>query len=354
MAAEHRLQVPARAGRPPSSPGRRSVLAGLLAAPLSMGLSGCLLQGEGRGSVGGVSTADGALTLDYATYNPLSLVIRAQGWLEEALEPEGVEVRWVFSAGSNKANELLRAEAVDLGSTAGVAALLNRANGAPTRVVAVANRPEWSALLVPEDSPVQTLEDLRGTSVAATRGTDPFFFLTRALRGAGIDPADVEIQNLQHADGRQAMEAGSVAAWAGLDPIMGGAEHAGARFLHRDLALNTFSVVQATESFIAEHPDRLQLVLDTYERARAWALEHPEQTAAILAEEAGLDAEIATTVITGRTNLDVSPVPGEELRRTLAATGRILVETGDVDYQEQVDAALDTLFAPRFAEEATR
>lgn len=190
--------------------------------------------------------------------------------------------------------------------------------------------------------------------MAATRGTDPFFFATRALRSAGIDPSEVEIQNLQHADGRKAMEAGSVAAWAGLDPIMGGALHAGARFLHRDLTLNTFSVVQATESFIAEHPDRLQIVMDTYQRARSWARKNPERTAAVLAEAAGIEPDVARTVITQRTNLDVSPVPGPELRETLAATGRILVETGDVDYQEQVDTALDTLFAPRFAEEATR
>jgi sulfonate transport system substrate-binding protein len=356
MATEPRAHRSAGGRRPSSSPSptRRTVLAGLLAAPLSLGATGCLIQGEGRGSVDGITTSEGTVNIDYATYNPLSLVIRHHGWLEQELGEQGVGVNWVFSAGSNKANELLRAEAVDLGSTAGVAALLNRSNGAPTQVVAVANRPEWAGLLVPADSPAQSLEDLRGGSVAATRGTDPFFFTVRALQGAGIDLSEVEVQNLQHADGRQAMEAGSVTAWAGLDPIMGGALGEGARFLHRDLDLNTFSVVQATESFIQEHPERLQTVMDTYQRARVWALENPEETARILAEAAGIEPEVARSVITERTNVDVSPVPGEDLHATLAATGRLLVQTGDVDYQEQVDAALDTLFAPRFAEEATR
>lgn len=87
---------------------RRTAL-GLLAASLPLGLSGCVLQGEATtGPVNGPDT----LSIDYATYNPLSLVIRHQGWLEETLAPRGVRVNWVFSAGSNKANELLRSNSV--------------------------------------------------------------------------------------------------------------------------------------------------------------------------------------------------------------------------------------------------
>ena len=182
---------------------RRTAL-GLLAASLPLGLSGCVLQGEATaGPVNGPDT----LSIDYATYNPLSLVIRHQGWLEETLAPRGVRVNWVFSAGSNKANELLRSNSVDIGSTAGSAALLNRANGAPTRIVGVASRPEWSALMVPPGSDITDVTQLAGRTVAATRGTDPYFFAVQALEAAGVDPADVEIQNLQHADGRAALAA---------------------------------------------------------------------------------------------------------------------------------------------------
>ncbi|MBF0825963.1 ABC transporter substrate-binding protein, partial [Enterococcus faecalis] len=62
------------------------------------------------------------------------------------------------------------------------------------------------------------------------------------------------------------------------NPDMAKAEAEGARFLYRDLALNTFSVLNATESFLEEDPETAQTVLDTYERARAWALEHPDET----------------------------------------------------------------------------
>ncbi|MDO4240732.1 aliphatic sulfonate ABC transporter substrate-binding protein [Micrococcus sp.] len=330
-------------------------LTGLLAAA-TLTLTACAGEnapaGGGSGDAAATNSSE-TLTIDFATYNPLSLVIKEQGWLEEELADDGVKVEWVQSAGSNKANEALRSGAIDVGSTAGSAALLNRANGAPIKTFIVANQPEWAALLVGPDSDITSVEQLEGRSVAATKGTDPYFFLIQSLEQAGVDPSAVTVQNLQHADGRTALEYGSVDAWAGLDPIMAGAETTGAEFLHRDPSLNSYSVVNATEEFLTDSPEVAQTVADTYERARAWAQENPEETAAILAEVAGLDEGVAAKVIDERTNLDVSPVPGEEQRAVLEGIGPIFVETGDVPDQDQVDQALDTLFEPSFAQKAS-
>lgn len=289
-----------------------------------------------------------SLRIDYATYNPLSLIIKEQGWLEEELDGD---VEWVFSAGSNRANENLRAEAIDVGSTAGSAALLSRSTGTPIQTISVVGNVEWTALVVPEDSDIDTVEDLAGHSVAATRGTDPYFFLVQALDEAGLELSELEVQNVQHADGFTALNNGSVDAWAGLDPIMAGGEDS-TEFLHRDVDLNTYSFVNATESFIEDSPEVAQLVVDTYERARDWALEHPEETAELLAEEAEIDLEVATIVIEERSGFDISPVPGEEQAEVLANIAPIFVASGDVDHQENVDEALETLFAPQFAQNA--
>ncbi|GGK53159.1 aliphatic sulfonate ABC transporter substrate-binding protein [Micrococcus flavus] len=328
-------------------------LTALLAAS-ALALTACAGEDapSAAGSSAGTAAASQTLSIDFATYNPLSLVIKDQGWLEEELSDDGVTVEWVQSAGSNKANEALRSGAIDVGSTAGSAALLNRANGAPIKTIVVANQPEWSALLTGPDSDITSIEQLEGRSVAATKGTDPYFFLIQALEGAGVEPSSVTVQNLQHADGRAALENGSVDAWAGLDPIMAAAEANGARFVHRDPDLNSYSVVNATEDFLTESPETAQVVADTYERARRWAVENPEETARILAEVAGLEESVATQVIAERTNLDISPVPGKDQRRVLSAIGPIFVDTGDVPDQEQVDEALETLFDPTFAEKA--
>src|SRR5699024_10646512 len=77
------------------------------------------------------------LNIDFATYNPLSLVILENGWLEEELQGHDVEVEWTQSHGSNRANENLRAGNIHVGSTAGAAALLNRSVGADIHTILI-------------------------------------------------------------------------------------------------------------------------------------------------------------------------------------------------------------------------
>src|SRR5450830_1857628 len=158
------------------------------------------------------------LRLDYAYYSPSSLVLKRFGWLEEDLGKNGTQVKWVFSAGSNRALEYLNASSLDIGSSAGLAALLSRANGNPIKAPYIFSRPEWTALAVRADSPIQSLKDLKGKKVAATKGTDPFLFLLRALPTVGLKRSDVEIVALQHADGRAAPAAGRQRAGTRLAP----------------------------------------------------------------------------------------------------------------------------------------
>lgn len=328
--------------RLPALLNRRSSLgAAALAAAASLTLTGCM---AGENAAGTEGPAGGELNIDFATYNPLSLVIKEQGWLEGELAAENITVNWIQSAGSNKANEALRAGAIDVGSTAGSAALLARSNGSPIKAIDIYSQPEWSALVTNPDSDIQEIEDLRGKSIAATKGTDPYFFLLQALEAGGIDPSEVTVQNLQHADGRAALANGSVDAWSGLDPIMASAEQEGATLFFREVDFNTYGFLNATEDFLAESPELAQTVVNAYEKARAWAKENPEETAQILADVAGIDVDIANAVIIDRTNLDVDPAPGEAQRAVLEKIGPVFVESGDVSSQEQVDEALDTLF----------
>jgi sulfonate transport system substrate-binding protein len=327
------------------------------AAAAALLLTGCA-AGEGSAIADNEPTADpderwsdDTLTLDFATYNPLSLVIKDQGWLEKATKGD-VTITWVQSAGSNKANEALRAGAVDVGSTAGSAALLARSNGSPIKAIDIYSQPEWSAVVVGANSPLTSVSELAGKKVAATKGTDPYFFLLQALDKAGVPLDSVDVQNLQHADGKTALENGSVDAWAGLDPLMATSEAtAGSRLLYRNIDFNTYGFLNATEDFLEESPDLAQLVVNAYEKARDWAQKNPEETAAILAEAAGIDPAIAAATLE-RTKLDIDPAPGETQRKVLEVVGPIFVESGDVPDQKQVDDALDSLFDDSYASRA--
>ena len=335
-----------------------AVVAG--AATAALLLSGCVAgetQNPSAGSDNDQASSDtktegGTLNIDFATYNPLSLVIKDQGWLEDALEDQDITVNWVQSAGSNKANEALRANAIDVGSTAGSAALLARSNGSPIKTIDIFSQPEWSALAVGPNSDITSVEQLKGKKIAATKGTDPYFFLLQALEENGLSASDVTIENLQHADGRAALASGAVDAWAGLDPIMAAAEQDGAELFFRNVDFNSYGFLNATEEFLDEEPELAQTVVNAYERARAWAQENPEETAAILAEVAAIDPAVADSVILERSNLDVDPAPGDAQRSVLEKIGPVFVENGDVPTQQQVDNALDSLLDPSLVENA--
>ncbi|MGL3804467.1 aliphatic sulfonate ABC transporter substrate-binding protein [Paeniglutamicibacter sp. R2-26] len=327
---------------------RRFVLTATVFATAAALLTGCAGEGSGGASAAEAKT----LNIDFATYNPLSLVLKEKGWLEASLKEQGITVNWVQSAGSNKANEALRAGAVDVGSTAGSAALLARSNGSPIKTIALYSQPEWAALVVAKDSPISSVADLKGKQVAATKGTDPYFFLLQSLEANGLKSSDVTVQNLQHADGRTALENASVDAWSGLDPIMAGAEQNGAKLIYRNLDFNTYGALNATESFLEKSPEVAQTVVDSYEKAREWAAANQKETAEILAGVAGLDAAVATKVITERSNLGVDAVPGEAFTKVLAKVGPIFVESHDVKAQSDVDTALGSLVDDSFARKA--
>jgi sulfonate transport system substrate-binding protein len=108
---------------------------------LSLGSAAGALEITGAGALRAEDAPD-AIVLDYAYYNPVSLLMKKKGWLESELAKNGVGVRWVLSLGSNKALEFLRGGSLDFGSTVGSAAIIARAAGARIKAVYVYSKPE--------------------------------------------------------------------------------------------------------------------------------------------------------------------------------------------------------------------
>jgi sulfonate transport system substrate-binding protein len=297
------------------------------------------------------AAAPAELKLDYAYYSPESLVIKREGWLEKELAPDHTQVKWVLSLGSNRALEYLNSSAIDIGSTAGLAAVLGRANGNPIRTVYIFSRPEWTALVVRRDSPLKTVADLKGKKIAATQGTDPFLFTLRALHTAGLSRDDVELVNLQHPDGRTALAKGQVDAWAGLDPHMAAAQiDDGARLLYRNVDLNTYGFLNAREDFIKDHPETLAHVLKVYEQARVWIGQHPEETATIISEESKVSLPVARLQLSRN---DFShPQPGAQQIEALKAAAPILTQEQLVKPGTDLNQVIDALIDVRIAQPA--
>jgi sulfonate transport system substrate-binding protein len=287
------------------------------------------------------------IRVDFATYNPVSLVLKERGILDKALAAEGIAVRWIQSAGSNKALEFLNAGSLDFGSTAGAAALIGRVNGNPIRSVYVFSRPEWTALVTTPRTGVTKVADLKGRRVAVTRGTDPHIFLVRALAEAKLTERDVRLVLLQHQDGKLALERGDVDAWAGLDPLMAAAElESGAVLFHRKAADNTWGILNVREEFAQKHPNLVRTVLKAYEEARQWSVENPAELRRLLVSFTKLPEPVVARQLE-RTELTHGPI-GQAQVDTIVSAGEALKEVGILPASVNVKAAVDGLFDRRF------
>jgi sulfonate transport system substrate-binding protein len=285
------------------------------------------------------------IRLDWATYNPVSMVLKEQGLLEKEFAKDGIGVRWVQTLGSNKALEFLSAGSIDFGSTAGSAALVSKINGNPIKSIYVYSRPEWTALVTRKDSPITKVSELKGKRVAVTRGTDPHIFLVRALLDNGLTEKDITPVLLQHPDGKTALIRGDVDAWAGLDPMMAQAEvEDGAKLFFRKAEANTWGVLNVREEFLKDHPDLVRRVLAVYEVARKHSLANYADVKRVFIAATKLPEAVVDKQLKERTELTHSRI-GAPQKESILAAGLALQQAGvikaDVDVKKTVESLID-------------
>ena len=287
--------------------------------------------------------------VDWATYNPVSMMLKDKGFLEKEFAKDGIKVVWVKTVSSSNALQFLNANSINFGSTAGSAALIAKINGNPIKSVYVYSRPEWTALVTTKDSKINKVEDLKGKKVAMVRGTDPHIFAVRALLAAGLSDKDVTpVLVQQHADGGTALLRGDVDAWAGLDPMM--AQHEvkdGARLFFRNPAANTWGILNVREEFAKDHPDIVRRVIAAYEEARKYSLANYDELKKTFIGVTGLEGEVVDKQLKERTELTHNKV-GPAQRDSILQAGLALQQAGVVPASVDVKKTVDDLIDDRY------
>jgi sulfonate transport system substrate-binding protein len=249
------------------------------------------------------------LRIGYQKYGTL-VILKGRGSLEKRLAAEGVEVKWTeFSAGPALL-EGLNVGSIDFGTAGEAPPIFAQAAGAD--LVYVGNEPPSpisEAILVPHNSPLKTVADLKGKKVALNRGSNVHYLLVRALEKAGLAYTDIQTVFLAPADARAAFERGSLDAWVIWDPFQAAAE---VQLKARVLADGNGLVANhqfffASRSYAQKNPTVVSIVLDELDQVDQWSSKHLKEVAGILATQTGLD-QPTVELATKRLSYGVRPV----------------------------------------------
>ena len=213
---------------------------------------------------------DKVVRIGYQKYGKLVL-LKSKGTLEPKLAADGYKVVWTEFPSGPPLLEALNVGAIDFGNTGEAPPIFAQAAGAPIQYVAYEPpAPKGEAILVPKDSPLNSVADLKGKKVALNKGSNVHYLLVKALEKAGVKYSEIEPVFLAPADARAAFERGAVDAWVIWDPFQAAAEAAtGARTLADGTGIvANYQFYFASKKFLDANPKIVDAVLAELERGR--------------------------------------------------------------------------------------
>ena len=252
------------------------------------------------------------LRIGYQKSASLFVLQRAQGSLEQKLQPLGVQVKWVEFPAGPQLLEGLNVGAIDVGFVGEAPPIFAQAAGAQFVYIGYdPAAPHAEAILVPKDSPIRSVADLKGRKVAFGKGSSAHNVTIKALAAAGLKPSDITQVFLSPADATAAFNGGNVDAWVVWDRYFAIAQQRyGARALVDTItqpSLAASSYYMANRDFAQKQGALLAEILKTLQQTTHWASANREELVQLASQDTGLDPEVWRTAY-GRANLDLQPI----------------------------------------------
>jgi sulfonate transport system substrate-binding protein len=242
-----------------------------------------------------ISGNSATLRIGYQKAASTLVLLKAHGTLETKLAPLNVDVKWLEFAAGPQLLEGLNLGSIDFGYVGEVPPIFALAAGAPLVYTAYElPTPEAEGILVPRDSPIRTIADLKGKKIAFNKGSDVHWLVVKALENAGLTYGDVKPAYLAPADARAAFQNGAIDAWAIWDPFFVAAERQlGARVLTTAKGIvNRHQYFVSTRSFSEKNPEVIKTLMQVLGETGQWVRDNYAQAAKELAPIQGLEPEI--------------------------------------------------------------
>ena len=247
--------------------------------------------------------------IGYQKYGSLN-VVKAQGTFDQELAQRGIKIQWTQFPAGPQLLEGVNVGSIDIGHSGEAPPIFAQAAGTPfVYIGSQAPYPVGEAILVPKNSPIKTVADLKGKKIALNKGSNVHYLLLKALEKAGLKYQDVQLAFLPPADARAAFDGGKIDAWAIWDPFLTVAQAAtDARVLTdgQGIVANR-EFFFATRKFAETHPEIIQALTGAIDRAAAWTKEKPAEVAAYLSHDVGVDEKLLE-VITRRQPWGFHPI----------------------------------------------
>ncbi|MEH7307834.1 aliphatic sulfonate ABC transporter substrate-binding protein [Neobacillus drentensis] len=229
------------------------------------------------------------------------LIAKEKGWFEEEFEKVGVKVKWTVFQSGPPHFEAMAANRLDFGAVGNSPVVAGQAANIQFKEIAnVSDGLKGNAILVSKDSPINTLNDLKGKKIAVAKGSSGFNVLYRALEKAGLKPDDVKIIQLQPDEAQPAFETGAVDAWSIWEPFVSlQTLKKNARVLADGKSLNVYSpgFVIARKEFTKEHPDLVVRFLKVFEKAHLYEKENRNDAIDLYANAKEIDKDVIRKVL---------------------------------------------------------
>lgn len=280
----------------------------LIAASLAslLGVAGCAKKPEQQSTTKQETTT---LNIGFQKYGILPIV-KAKGELEKTLAAQGIQVKWVEFPAGPQLLEGLNVGSVVLGEAGEAPPIF--AQAANPNLVYVANQPaapSAEALIVQKDSPIQSIQDLKGKRIALNKGSNVHYLLLKLLEENNLTLSDIQPVYLPPSDARAAFEKGAVDAWVIWDPFLAAAEHQ----IHARVIANGEHLVSNHQFYLSDrqfaenHPQVLNTVVTTLNQTTDWVKTHPDDAAKLLEKPTALEFDILKTSIS-RMGFGVQPI----------------------------------------------
>jgi sulfonate transport system substrate-binding protein len=228
--------------------------------------------------------------------NGVLVITRQQAALEKHFAPQGIEVKWVEFSSGPPMLEAMNVGSVDYGAVGDSPPIFAQAAGAA--IVYAAGQPitNGQGILVPQNSPIKNIADLKGRRVGFTKGSSAHNIVVQTLEKAGLTYADITPVYLTPPDAGPAFANGSIEAWAIWDPYFAiGESKQNGRILvnaHEVTKSNSFYI--ANRNFANNHGPVLQQIIDVTTATAKWAEAHRDEVAKSLSAVTGIPLDIQT------------------------------------------------------------